>query len=54
MRECRFYQCECGDCWIDFPDSAYPCLSKGNLDLCPHIGLDGKPLKDGDFCNIKE
>ena len=54
MRECKFFRAECGECWIDFPDSAYPCISKGDLDNCPHIGLDGKPLKDSDFCVVKD
>jgi len=54
MRECKFFQSDCGDCWIDFPDSSYPCICKGDLDNCPHIGLDGKPLKDGDFCIVKD
>ena len=54
MRECRFFEKGSKDCWIDYPDTSYPCICKGNLDECPHMGLNGKPLKEGDYCEIKE
>lgn len=48
MRECKW--CRNGDCWIDCPDSVYPCIAKGNLDECPMTDLNGVPLKDTDYC----
>lgn len=52
MRECMWYRE--GDCWIDCPDSVYPCIAKGNLDYCPMVDLNGNPLKDSDYCVKKE
>lgn len=52
MRECKWYKDR--DCYIDMPDSIFPCIVKGDLDKCLMQGLDGKPLKDSDYCVIKE
>ena len=54
MRQCRWCYADNTECWIDYPDSVYPCIAKGNLDECPHCGLDGKPLKESDYCEVKE
>lgn len=51
MRECKWFRE--GDCWIDCPDSVYPCICNGNLDECPMVDLNGRPLKDSDYC-VKE
>jgi len=54
MRKCRWYDSQCNECWIDCPDSVYPCIANGNLDQCPHMDLNGKPLKDSEYCVEKE
>ena len=54
MRRCRWYYGESNECWIDCPDSMYPCLANGDLDKCPHIDLNGKPLKESEYCTEKD
>ena len=52
MRKCRWFRD--GDCWIDCPDSIYPCVANNNLDYCPMVDLNGKPLSETDYCEVKE
>lgn len=52
MRQCKWFKE--GDCWIDCPDSVYPCVAKGNLNRCPIEDLNGRPLKDTGYCDEEE
>lgn len=48
MQVCKWYQDK--KCFIDIPDSVYPCPSEGDLNKCPFESPDGVPLKDTDYC----